>query len=97
MNPHKTLGPDRLNAAFFQKYWDIIGDDVCAAIIAILNGHAIPPKLNLTYVALIPKKPKLTTMANFRPISLCTVTYKLVTKVLSDRLKPWLSTIIHEL
>ena len=96
MNPHKAPGPDRLNAAFFQKCWDIIGDNVGAPVIAMLEGHAIPPKVNHTLVASILKKPSPTSMAEFRPISLCNVIYKLVTKVLSHRLKSWLPCIISD-
>ena len=38
MNPHKASGPDGLNAFFFQKHLDIISDDVCATVLAILDG-----------------------------------------------------------
>ena len=47
-----------MNPFFYQKFWDVIGDEVVAAVLAILEGHAIPPKLNHTLTALIPKKPK---------------------------------------
>jgi len=67
MNPHEALGPDGFNALFFQKYWDVIGDDVCAAVLLILEGHASPSRLNHTFLALIPKKPNPTTITEFRP------------------------------
>jgi len=94
MHPHKALGLDGLNPFFFQKLWDSIGGEVSAAVISILNGHPIPPKLNHTFVALIPKKPKLEHIFEFRPISLCNVVYKLVNKVIANRLKPLLPSII---
>ena len=59
MHPHKAPGPDGMNPYFFQKFWDILDNEVSAAVLAILDGHPIPPKLNHTLVALIPKKPRL--------------------------------------
>ena len=65
-------------------------------VLAILNGHAIPPRLNHTFVALIPKKHKPDSISDFRPISLYNVVYKLVMKVLSNRLKGILRSIISD-
>jgi len=67
-----------------------------AAILSVLHGHAIPPGFNHMHVTLIPITPNPTTMLDFRPISLCNVIYKLVTKVLSNRLKPLLTFIVSE-
>jgi len=74
----------------------MIGEDVSSAILAILNGHAIPPKMNHTFVTLIPKKPKAVTMLEYWPISLCNVIYKLVTKVITNKLKDLLLNIISD-
>ena len=43
--------------------------------------------LNSTYIALIPKASPSTKVANFYPISLCNLLYKLISKVLTNRLK----------
>jgi len=85
-----------MNPLFFQRFWEVIGDDVVAVMLAILNGHAIPPSFNHTFVALIPKKPQPSHISEFRPISLCNVTYKLVTTVIANRLKPILPNIISK-
>ena len=66
------------------------------AVLAILNGSPIPEGMNHTYVALIPKKHKPIDVSDFRPISLCNVIYKLVTKVITNRLKELLPVIISE-
>ena len=66
------------------------------AVSEILNGHAIPPSMNHTFVTLIPKKQKPDSIIDFRPISLCNVSYKLVKKAISNRLKGILSSIISE-
>eukprot|EP00253_Pinus_taeda_P013957 PITA_13957 len=51
---------------------------------------------NSTYLALIPKENRPTTFSRFRPISLCNSAYKIITKNLSSRLKPLLSSLISE-
>jgi len=85
-----------MNPFFFQKFWDSIGNDVSSAMLPILNGHPIPPKLNHTFVALIPKKPRPEHISEYRSISLCNMVYKLVTKVVANRLKPLLHSIISD-
>ena len=94
MHPHKALGPDGMNLFFCQKVWNVISGDVFAIVLAILDGHAIPPKLNHTFVTLIPKKSQLEHITDVRSISLCNMAYKLVTKVIANCLKSFLLTII---
>ena len=83
-------------AIFYQKYWDIIREDVIKTVLNILIFNALITELNKTNIALIPKINNLTKISEFRPISLCNVSYKIVSKVLANRLKPLLSTIISE-
>jgi len=96
MGPTKSPGPDGFNALFFQQYWDIVGRDVLSLVQSILSGGNVHPKLNHTHVVLIPKVKEPTNIAEFRPISLCNVVYKLITKVISNRLKKLLPAIISE-
>jgi len=96
MHPHKAPGPDGMNPFFYQKFRHVIGDDVSAAVISILQGHPSLPAPNHTFVTLIPKKHKPDSISDFRPISLCNVIYKLVTKVTANQLKPLLPDIISD-
>ena len=70
MKPHKAPGLDGFNDYFFEKHWDVVGDNVAATVLAILNGQEFPSKLNHTFVALIPKKAKPLLVSEYRPISL---------------------------
>ena len=65
-------------------------------ILNILNSNAPMADLNQTNIALIPKIKNPTKMSDFQPISLCNISYKIISKVLANRLKPILSTIILE-
>ena len=87
MGPTKALGPNGRNAFFYQKYWHIVGSDVTVAVLDFLNSSTMLPKINYTHIVLIPKVNSPEKMSDFRPISLCNVIYKLISKVLANRLK----------
>ncbi|XP_062013785.1 uncharacterized protein LOC133730151 [Rosa rugosa] len=94
MHPSKAPGSDGLSPFFFQKYWDLVGQEVSNAVISMLTHSEIPPDLNFTYVALIPKIKEVVNMSHLRPIALCNVIYKIASKVIANRLKSFLSDII---
>ena len=52
--------------------------------------------LNATFLALIPKIDGANRLDQFRPIALCNVTYKIITKLIAERLKPFLANLISE-
>uniref|UniRef100_A0A803PF28 Reverse transcriptase domain-containing protein n=1 Tax=Cannabis sativa TaxID=3483 RepID=A0A803PF28_CANSA len=94
INLLKAPGKDGLPGLFFHKSWDIVGKEVISACLDILNNNADCKPLNETLICLIPKVPKPTTMSEFRPISLCNVIYKVISKCLANRMKLSLSTVI---
>ena len=90
IHPNKALGSDGMSAVFFQKHWSIVGNNITNMILNVLN-HNIPiSELNKTNISLIPKISNPKRMTDFRPISLCNVVYKLISKILASRLKPLL-------
>jgi len=96
MHPTKAPGPGDMFAIFYQKYWEVISNDIINTVLNVLNSNALVAPLNQTNIALIPKTNSPTKMNEFRPISLCNVSYKIISKVLANRLKAILSTIISE-
>jgi hypothetical protein len=87
MEADKCPGPDGFNPGFYQHFWDICGKDIFDADCSWLDSGVFPPGLNSTNIALIPKGGVQTTMRDWRPIPLCNVLYKVVAKVLANRLK----------
>ena len=96
MHPTKAPGLDGMSALFFQKYWDVIGNDISSMILNVLNSNMSLAEINKTNITLIPKTKCPSRMSEFRPISLCNIIYKLVSKVLANRLKKILPHIIFE-
>ena len=96
MDPLKALGPDGLPPLFFQHYWSLVGVDVTEAVLSCLTSGVIPPSINRTFITLIPKVKCPTKVSKYRPISLCNIIYKLVSKVIANRLKGALPSIISK-
>ncbi|KAK3228647.1 hypothetical protein Dsin_000528 [Dipteronia sinensis] len=96
MNPIKAPGSDGLPAIFYQHYWELVGSSIVEACMNILNHGATVEGMNNTVICLIPKNQKLETMADFRPISLCNVIYKIIAKVITNRFRHALGGIISE-
>ena len=84
---NKAPGPDGLNLNFIKKNWGEIGKDFMAFIREFYEDSSVIRELNTTFIALIPKNKRPATVNDFRPISLVGSMYKILAKVLSNRIK----------
>jgi hypothetical protein len=94
MHPFKAPGPDGFQGIFFKQYWHIVGDDVVHLISTAFETGSFPSSLSETLIALIPKVDCPSNFKEFRPISLCNTIYKLITKIIVNRLRPFLNQIV---
>jgi hypothetical protein len=84
---YKSLESDGFALCFYHKFCLVIGKEVCQTVLFCLNFGRSFDTINDTNIVLIPKKKVSTRVIDFRPISLCIVIFKLVAKVLANRLK----------
>lgn len=84
----KSPGPDGMTMEFYRHNWDIINKDLTKVVLGILNNGESVRHINKTDIVLIPKKSNCQTPMDYRPISLCNVCYKIVSKMIVNRLKP---------
>ncbi|XP_048623608.1 uncharacterized protein LOC125592465 [Brassica napus] len=96
MLPKKAPGPDGMTALFYQKFWDIVKEDLTHMVNQFLFHGEVANGLNDTNICLIPKTTRPNVMSQFRPISLCNVSYKIISKVLCQRLRKVLPDRISE-
>ena len=97
LKPLKALGPDGIHVGFFQAYWQQVGTSVVNEVFKVFQSSTMPPHQNETLITLIPKHPRANCLASFRPISLCNTMYKVVTKIIVKRLRPFLPKLISPL
>lgn len=96
MPNNKAPGPDGYTSEFFKATCAINGKDFTAAIQSFFVKGFLPKGLNSTILALIPKKDEAIEMKDYRPISCCNVLYKVISKILANRLKQILPHFISQ-
>ncbi|GJZ56133.1 RNA-directed DNA polymerase, eukaryota, partial [Tanacetum coccineum] len=82
----KTPGPDGFTFGFYRRYWNLIEGDVVRAVKWFFHHGRIPNGGNSSFITLIPKVPNANMVKDFRPISLIGSVYKIVAKILANRL-----------
>ena len=97
MKSYKAPGPAGFQRIFFKMFWNDVGDDLWHLVKNAFEMGSFDVATTDTLLVLIPKGDHPTSFTNFRPISLCNVTYKIIAKVLVTRLRPFLNDIISPL
>lgn len=97
IHPEKAPGPDGFSACFFHKNWTVVGPEMVKEVQLFFQSGIMPRTINETHVRLIPKGTGAKKVADYRPIALCNVYYKLISKLISRRLHPLLQGLISEM
>lgn len=91
LGPHKAAGPDGFNAHLLQQYWDVFGALVCEEVSKFFITGVMPSSIAKSNLILIPKVKDPCQVGDYRPISVCNVIYKIISKILTTRLKPYIA------
>eukprot|EP00253_Pinus_taeda_P013466 PITA_13466 len=96
MQQDKAPGPDGFSVAFYRQHWETIRKDFVRMVKNTFKKHKMGDYTKSSHIALIPKEGNPKSFDRFCPISLCNVSYKIITKIIANRLKNLLPIIISE-
>lgn len=94
MGKFKAPGPDGFQPVFYQHCWEVVGESVLRFVLEFFQTGMLPQDTNDAIVVLIPKVAKQEKITQFRPISLCNVLFKIITKTMVGRLKSVMTKLI---
>jgi hypothetical protein len=94
MHPLKSSSSDGFLVCFYQHSWDLVLLEVGKAMLDFVNFGIFDCSLNTTHIVIIPKIKTPRHVMDYRPINLCNVLYKLMAKMLANRMKQVLNSII---
>ncbi|XP_026459855.1 uncharacterized protein LOC113360571 [Papaver somniferum] len=94
MDPESTPGPDGFSGIFYRSCWEIIQDDLVAAIQFCWRRRFIPKGMNSSFLVLLPETQGARTAKQFRPIGLSNVVFKIFTKIITTRMSSFMAKLI---
>lgn len=92
----KAPGPDGFSAHFFKVAWPTVGPLLVEAVAEFFETGQLLKQWNTTILSMIPKSARAQTVGEYRPIACCNVIYKIISKILSNRLAPLLDGIVDK-
>eukprot|EP00253_Pinus_taeda_P031123 PITA_31123 len=87
----KSPGLDGWTIEFYITFYDLLSNDLLRVVEECKVSGSLYNAVNSTFIALIPKSDSPSSFDDYRPISLCNVLYKIISKIIANRLRPILS------
>ncbi|CAA0838963.1 Unknown protein, partial [Striga hermonthica] len=94
IDPNKVFGPDAFFSLFYQVCWDLVESDVEEVVLDFFSSYQMSDSFTSTFVILIPKRSNPSSWSDYRPISICNMTNKLISKILNGHFFPLLPSLI---
>lgn len=92
----KSPGPDGINFTFINEFWDCLKPDFLAFLEEFYANGKLVKGSNSSFICLVPKKVNPQKVGDYRPISLIGCMYKVLAKLLSNRLRMVMPKVISE-
>ncbi|KAF5775443.1 putative RNA-directed DNA polymerase [Helianthus annuus] len=92
----KAPGPDWLNMRFIKKFWYLFENDFLEVLNAFYANGEFSVGSGSSFIALIPKLKDPVELKNYRPINLIGIISKVVSKVLANRLKKVIGSVVSD-
>ncbi|XP_058757179.1 uncharacterized protein LOC131630417 [Vicia villosa] len=96
LNKQSSPGPGGFGGFFYQTYWSIIKDDVCAAVLQFFQHGEFISNFNVSKIILIPKSPEAQSMDMYRPIALSNFNAKIISKIIATMLSSMMPSLISK-
>ncbi|KAK4254232.1 hypothetical protein QN277_009639 [Acacia crassicarpa] len=90
----KVPGPNGFSRVFYHSSWDKVGESICNMVQEFFEGNSSLDLIKETNITLIPKVTRPEHVSHFRPIVLCNFSYKIISKILANRMRPFLDKCI---
>lgn len=94
MNDESAPGPEGITAFFYRFFWDLVKEDILVVAKEFFSGALLPKYFLKNHICMVPKKNIPTRFNDFRPISICNVSYKNFSKIITSRLSTILPRVI---
>ena len=96
LNGEKAPRPDGYMTAFWQFSWDIVKEEVMGVFMDFFVTGKFVKSLNSTFIVTVTKKEGADNFKDFRPINLVASLYKLIAKVLANKLKKVMRSVVNK-
>lgn len=91
LGPYKAVGPDGFHAKLIQDQWDAFGAAFIEEVSNFFLTGYMPSHVARSNLVLVPKTNDACSVTQFRPISVCNTTYKMISKILANHIRPFIA------